>query len=75
MTKGLDILLKRKALADHKVTILIGPEGDFSEAEINLALSKDYTPVAWEIPDYAPRRQPSRLSYSSSHKQLISHHS
>lgn len=44
--QGTRYSLKRKALADHKVTILIGPEGDFSEAEINLALSKDYTPVS-----------------------------
>lgn len=44
--QGTRYSLKRKALADHKVTILVGPEGDFSEAEINLALSKDYTPVS-----------------------------
>lgn len=38
--------LKRKALADHKVTILIGPEGDFSEEEIHLAEQKGCIPVS-----------------------------
>jgi len=38
--------LKRKALADHKVTLLIGPEGDFSEAEINLSVKKEFIPVS-----------------------------
>ena len=37
--------LKRKALADHKITILIGPEGDFSEQEIALAQQKGFLPV------------------------------
>jgi 16S rRNA (uracil1498-N3)-methyltransferase len=37
--------LKRKALADHKVTILIGPEGDFSLKEIDIAKEKGYLPV------------------------------
>jgi len=38
--------LKRKALADHKVTILIGPEGDFSEEEVHTATKKGFTPIS-----------------------------
>ncbi|UOB17156.1 16S rRNA (uracil(1498)-N(3))-methyltransferase [Abyssalbus ytuae] len=38
--------LNRVALADHKITILIGPEGDFSKNEINLALKKGFVPVS-----------------------------
>ncbi len=38
--------LKRKALADHKITILIGPEGDFSDTEVKLAIQKGFIPVS-----------------------------
>lgn len=38
--------LKRKALADHKITVLIGPEGDFTEDEIQLAVKKGFIPVS-----------------------------
>src|SRR5690606_16560337 len=38
--------LKRVALADHKITILIGPEGDFSNEEIKLATKSGYTPIS-----------------------------
>ena len=38
--------LQRVALADHKVTILIGPEGDFSIDEIKLATKNGYVPIS-----------------------------
>lgn len=38
--------LKRKAIIDHDITILIGPEGDFSEKEVALAMEKGYDPVS-----------------------------
>tara|TARA_R110000764_G_scaffold44180_3_gene99465 strand:- start:274 stop:591 length:318 start_codon:yes stop_codon:yes gene_type:complete len=38
--------LKRRVAADKDVTILIGPEGDFSPNEIKNALAKGYAPVA-----------------------------
>ena len=38
--------LQRVALADHKITILIGPEGDFSVEEIKMAIKNDYTPIS-----------------------------
>ena len=37
--------LKSVLEANTKTTILIGPEGDFSEKEIQLALANDYVPV------------------------------
>ncbi|MEC5167160.1 16S rRNA (uracil1498-N3)-methyltransferase [Flavobacterium sp. PL11] len=37
--------LKSILKPNQNLTILIGPEGDFSEKEIALALSKEYTPV------------------------------
>lgn len=37
--------LKRRAVIDHNVTILIGPEGDFSPEEVSLAKEKGYLPV------------------------------
>ncbi|GLB51770.1 ribosomal RNA small subunit methyltransferase E [Neptunitalea chrysea] len=37
--------LKRKAVIESKVTILIGPEGDFSPHEITLAQEKEFEPV------------------------------
>jgi len=36
---------KSKILAKNDVTILIGPEGDFSVKEIEMALQHDYIPV------------------------------
>ncbi|WP_294820005.1 16S rRNA (uracil(1498)-N(3))-methyltransferase [uncultured Flavobacterium sp.] len=39
-------LLKDALQPKQKVTILIGPEGDFSTKEINLALEKGYVPVS-----------------------------
>ncbi|UGU16925.1 16S rRNA (uracil(1498)-N(3))-methyltransferase [Sinomicrobium kalidii] len=38
--------LQQKIIPGQKVTILIGPEGDFSEKEIALALDKAYIPVS-----------------------------
>lgn len=38
--------LKRKVIADNDTTILIGPEGDFSKAEIDLAKEKGYVPIS-----------------------------
>ena len=38
--------LKRRVAADKDVTILIGPEGDFSPEEIKNAMQKGYAPVA-----------------------------
>ena len=38
--------LKRRVVADQDITILIGPEGDFTPNEIKSALSKGYAPVA-----------------------------
>lgn len=39
-------LLKTELKPAQAVTILIGPEGDFSTKEINLALSQNYVPVS-----------------------------
>ncbi len=39
-------LLKNALQPKQKVTILIGPEGDFSTKEIKLALEKNYIPVS-----------------------------
>ncbi|MGS2761996.1 16S rRNA (uracil(1498)-N(3))-methyltransferase [Sinomicrobium sp. M5D2P9] len=38
--------LKEKVVPEQKVTVLIGPEGDFSIKEIALALNKGYIPVS-----------------------------
>ena len=38
--------LKRKLAADKEVLILIGPEGDFSEEEIDLAMARGFIPVS-----------------------------
>ncbi|NJB70318.1 16S rRNA (uracil1498-N3)-methyltransferase [Saonia flava] len=38
--------LKRRVAADKDVTILIGPEGDFSSSEINTAYEKGFIPVS-----------------------------
>ncbi|MDB2384894.1 16S rRNA (uracil(1498)-N(3))-methyltransferase [Polaribacter sp.] len=39
-------LLKNTVLNSEKTTILIGPEGDFSNKEIELALQKKYKPIS-----------------------------
>ena len=39
-------LLKNEIKPKKKITILIGPEGDFSPKEIQLAISKGYIPVS-----------------------------
>lgn len=38
--------LKSQLKANQKATILIGPEGDFSEKEIQLAIASNYIPVS-----------------------------
>jgi len=38
--------LKRRIAPDHDVTMLIGPEGDFSDAEIHSAKEKDFVAVS-----------------------------
>lgn len=38
--------LKRRVVPDHDVTILIGPEGDFSDTEIKSAQDKGFLPVS-----------------------------
>ncbi|NMH29046.1 16S rRNA (uracil(1498)-N(3))-methyltransferase [Flavobacterium silvaticum] len=38
--------LKSVVKPNHKITILIGPEGDFTEKEIELALAKNFIPVS-----------------------------
>ncbi|SEM22726.1 16S rRNA (uracil1498-N3)-methyltransferase [Maribacter orientalis] len=37
--------LKRRVVADQDITILIGPEGDFTSSEIISAMAKGYAPV------------------------------
>ncbi|MEX0315639.1 MAG: 16S rRNA (uracil(1498)-N(3))-methyltransferase [Allomuricauda sp.] len=44
--EGEKMELKRRVAADKDVTILIGPEGDFSLSEITLALEKRFVPVS-----------------------------
>ncbi|RDY57758.1 16S rRNA (uracil(1498)-N(3))-methyltransferase [Flagellimonas nanhaiensis] len=44
--KGEKMELKRRVAADKDVTILIGPEGDFSKSEIDLASKNRYVPIA-----------------------------
>jgi 16S rRNA (uracil1498-N3)-methyltransferase len=39
-------LLKNEVKLNSDITILIGPEGDFSTKEIDLALQKKYTPIS-----------------------------
>lgn len=38
--------LKRRVAPDHDVTIMIGPEGDFSTSEIRSAIEKSFQPVS-----------------------------
>ncbi|NAY91266.1 16S rRNA (uracil(1498)-N(3))-methyltransferase [Muricauda sp. JGD-17] len=38
--------LKRRAVADKDIIILIGPEGDFSQTEIDLAKEYGYVPIS-----------------------------
>ena len=44
--KGEKMELKRRVATDKDVTVLIGPEGDFSKSEIDLAYKKGYVPVS-----------------------------
>ncbi|WP_420322268.1 16S rRNA (uracil(1498)-N(3))-methyltransferase [Flagellimonas sp.] len=44
--KGEKMELKRRVAPDKDVTILIGPEGDFSPSEISVALEKGFVPVS-----------------------------
>lgn len=39
-------LLKKSITKNQKYTVLIGPEGDFSEKEIKIALENNYNPVS-----------------------------
>ncbi|WP_340077529.1 16S rRNA (uracil(1498)-N(3))-methyltransferase [Leptobacterium sp. I13] len=43
--EGEKYTLKRNLMPDHRVTILIGPEGDFSEAELQLAKKDGFLPL------------------------------
>lgn len=43
---GEKVDLKRRVAPDHDVTILIGPEGDFSNTEIHSAQDKGFLPVS-----------------------------
>ncbi len=43
---GERVELKRRAAADKDITILIGPEGDFSKAEIESAKALGYVPIS-----------------------------
>lgn len=38
--------LKRRVAPDKDITILVGPEGDFSEQEVDLAVEKGFYPVS-----------------------------
>jgi len=44
--EGEKMELKRRVAADNDVTVLIGPEGDFSPNEINKAIAKGFLPVS-----------------------------
>lgn len=44
--KGEKVELKRRVAADKDVTVLIGPEGDFTTKEIDQALKKGFLPVS-----------------------------
>jgi len=44
--KGEKMELKRRVIADMDLTILIGPEGDFSKNEIDMAKEKGFMPIS-----------------------------
>ena len=44
--EGEKVELKRRVAPDKDILILIGPEGDFSNSEIDLAVQKGYWPVS-----------------------------
>lgn len=48
--------LKSVLQPDTDITVLIGPEGDFSDKEITLALAQNYIPVTLEILDFEPKQ-------------------
>lgn len=44
--EGEKMELKRRVIADMDITILIGPEGDFSKEEIDAAKAKGFVPIS-----------------------------
>ena len=44
--EGEKVELKRRVAPDKDILILIGPEGDFSKTEIDLAIEKGFWPVS-----------------------------
>lgn len=44
--EGEKVELKRRLAADKEILVLIGPEGDFSDSEIDLATSKGFVPAS-----------------------------
>ncbi|MDO1447465.1 16S rRNA (uracil(1498)-N(3))-methyltransferase [Rhodocytophaga aerolata] len=46
LEEGRRELLQKAAIRQHSYCLLVGPEGDFSPAEIALALEKGYVPVS-----------------------------
>lgn len=44
--EGVRELLAKKALPGNAITVLIGPEGDFSEKEVEMALGNGFLPVS-----------------------------
>ena len=53
--EGEKVDLKRRVAPDKDILVLIGPEGDFSEAEIDLAEEKGFWPVS--LGDYRLRTE------------------
>ena len=53
--EGEKVELKRRVAPDKDILILIGPEGDFSESEIDLAIEKGFWPVS--MGDYRLRTE------------------
>ncbi|MEN8788469.1 MAG: RsmE family RNA methyltransferase, partial [Flavobacteriaceae bacterium] len=44
--EGEKVDFKRRLEPDKKILVLVGPEGDFSDAEIDLAKSKGFIPAS-----------------------------
>ena len=57
--EGEKVELKRRVAPDKDILVLIGPEGDFSEAEIDLAIEKGFWPVS--LGDYRLRTETAAL--------------
>ena len=53
--EGEKVELKRRVAPDKDILVLIGPEGDFSDSEIDLAIEKGYWPVS--LGDYRLRTE------------------